>query len=486
MRATKNQESAGREIVISHFETSCFVPAIVFVERPVSRSSRCLANIKRAMRLFVHAFWLTVLMVLMSVFSLQAHNSPSSSVMLDFYRDRVGVELTLPLAELELSFKQPLLANPAEAFAKNNSALKDYVQAYVNPQTEDGRAWSVEVQDLKLQTNSQPFDLVAQVMMTPPAGASTRKFNFNYSVINHEVMSHCVFVSVRNDWDTAVFSGQPEPLGQIHFTVTSLAIDRSNGSWTRGFRSVFNLGLRHIAEGTDHLLFLLVLLLPAPLLASGKRWGNFGGLKRSLLQLLKIVSAFTIGHSLTLLIGAAGWLRLPGQPVEILIAVSILVSAIHAIRPWFAGKEVFIAAGFGLIHGLAFADSIAGFGFSPWYLACTVLGFNLGIEAMQLIVVAVTIPWLILLARTEFYPPVRILGAVFGGTAALGWIAERMLHWPNPFNAVVNTLAQHGFWLVGTLGTTALVAMAWQWFTRLAKDEIPLGYQDETGFHCQK
>jgi hypothetical protein len=394
---------------------------------------------------------------------LHAHNSPSSSVMLDFYRDHVGAELTLPLAELELSFKQPLLTSPGAAFAKNETALKNYVAEHINPETADGKKWSVTVQGLKLQTNTQPFDLIAQITMTPPAEASARKFNFNYSVINHEVMSHCVFVSVRNDWDTAVFSGQPEPLGQIHFTVTSLAVDRSNGSWTRGFRSVFNLGLHHIAEGTDHLLFLLVLLLPAPLLAMKNRWGNFGGLKRAVWQLLKIVSAFTLGHSLTLLIGAAGWLRLPSQPVEILIAVSIFVSAIHALRPWFAGKEIFIAAGFGLIHGLAFADSIAGFGFSPWYLACTVLGFNLGIEAMQLVVVAVTIPWLILLARTAFYSPVRILGAVFGTVAALGLIGERALGWRNPFDAVVNSLAAHPLLLAGTLAGVALMATGWEW-----------------------
>ena len=382
--------------------------------------------------------------------------------MLDFHRDGVAAELTLPLAELELSFKHPLLTNPAAVLTDYQEALRDYVRAHVNPQTTDGRAWSVAVQDLALQTNQQPFDLIARLWMQPPPDATPRKFIFNYSVINHEVMSHYAFVSVRNDWDTAVFSGKPEPLGEIHFTVTSLAIDRSNGGWTQGFRSVFNLGLHHIAEGSDHLLFLLVLLLPAPLLAAGKRWGGFGGWKRSLRQLLKIVSAFTVGHSLTLLIGAGGWLRLPGQPVEILIAVSILVSAIHALRPWFAGKEVFIAAGFGLIHGLAFADSIAAFGFSPWYLACTVLGFNLGIEAMQLVVVGVTIPWLLLAARTKFYAPVRILGAVFGGVAALGWITERAFHWPNPFNAVVAALAGHCLWLVGALALIALLATGWQ------------------------
>lgn len=400
-------------------------------------------------------FWLSAVV-------LRAHTTPGSAVMLDFHRDGVMAELTLPLEELQISFQQPLLAATNTILLKHRKALEDYIVAHVNPETPTGHKWTVEVQQLETQLAKQPFDLVARVWMKPPAGESPRKFVFNYSVINHEVMSHNALVLVRNDWDTAVFSGKPEPLGNIIFTITSLNIDRTQGGWWRGFRSVLSVGMHHIAEGTDHLLFLLVLLLPAPLLATGKRWGRFGGLKRSLIQLLKIVSAFTIGHSFTLLIGALGWLRLPGPPVEILIAFSIFVSALHAIRPWFAGREVYLAAGFGLIHGLAFAGSIAEYGFSPWYLAATVLGFNLGIELMQLAVVVLTIPWLILLARTQFYSPVRIGGAIFGALASLGWIAERGLALRNPFEPVVNALAHRPLILVIALAAAALLATLWQ------------------------
>jgi len=391
-----------------------------------------------------------------------AHTTPGSAVLLDFHRDGVMAELILPLEELQVSFQLPLLAETNNILSKHEGELRDYVGSHINPETLDGRKWTVEVQQLETQLEKPPFDLIARVWMKPPNGESSRKFVLNYSVINHEVMSHNAMVYVRSDWDTAVFSGRPEPLGNIFFTVTSLNIDRTRGNWWQGFSSVLNVGMHHIAEGTDHLLFLLVLLLPAPLLAAGKRWGDFGGLKRSLIQLLKIVSAFTLGHSFTLLIGALGWLQLPSQPVEIVIAFSILVSALHAIRPWFAGREVYVAAGFGLIHGLAFAGSIAEYGFSPWYLAATILGFNLGIELMQLVVVALTIPWLILLARTQFYSPVRIGGAIFGALAALGWIAQRGLAIRNPFEPVVNVFAHHPLVLMTALAIAALLATLWQ------------------------
>jgi hypothetical protein len=387
---------------------------------------------------------------------------PGSVVMLDFHRDGVEAELILPLEELQLGFKEILLADTNTILSQHEVALREYLATHINPVTTDGRKWTVEVRSLKTQLAQPPYDLVAQVWMQPPAEAPVRQFSLHYSVINHEVMSHNAFVFVRNDWDTAVFSGKPEPLGNLQFTVTSLTIDRTRGSWWEGFSSVLKVSMHHIGEGTDHLLFLLVLLLPAPLVAAGKYWGAFGGLKRALVQLVKIVSAFTVGHSLTLLIGALGWLRLPGQPVEILIAVSILVSALHAIRPWFAGREMFIAAGFGLIHGLAFAGSIAEYGFSPWSLAATVLAFNLGIELMQLVVVAVTIPWLILLARTPGYAWMRIVGATFGVVAALGWITERLFSVGNPVGPLVAVLANHPWVVVGALAATALLATLWQ------------------------
>lgn len=390
------------------------------------------------------------------------HNAPGSTVLLDFHRDGVLAELTLPLEELQVSFKQPLLAETNVLLASYETALSSYLVAHIQPESASGKRWTVTVQKLATQLEKPPFDLIAQVWMQPPAGESPRQFTFNYSVINHEVMNHNAFVAVRNDWDTAVFSGKPEPLGNILFTITSLKVDRTQGNWWQGFRSVLSVGTHHIAEGTDHLLFLLVLLLPAPLLVQGRRWRGFVGVRNSMVQLLKIVSAFTIGHSVTLLVGALGWLRLPGPLVETLIAVSIFVSALHAIRPWFAGREMYIAAGFGLIHGLAFAGSIAEYGFSPWYLAATILGFNLGIELMQLVVVAVTIPWLILLARTSYYAPVRVVGAGFGAIASLGWIAERGLAVPNPVGPLVNGLAQHPLVLVGGLAALATIATVWQ------------------------
>jgi hypothetical protein len=218
-----------------------------------------------------------------------------------------------------------------------------------------------------------------------------------------------------------------------------------------GFASIFRLGMRHIAEGTDHLLFLLALLLPAPLLVLGSRWAGFAGARQSLLRILKVVTAFTIGHSVTLALAALGLVRVPGRPIEVLIALSILVSAVHALRPLFPGREAFIAAFFGLIHGLAFAATLGELGLDRWERVAGILAFNLGIETMQLIVVAVTMPSLVLISRTRAYSFLRIGGALFAGFASLGWIAERLLGIHNSVDAVVDGVAHHGVWIAGGL-----------------------------------
>jgi hypothetical protein len=229
------------------------------------------------------------------------------------------------------------------------------------------------------------------------------------------------------------------------------------------------LGMRHIAEGHDHLLFLIALVLPAPLLASAggtkrfRLWGGFGGARHTARRLISVVSAFTVGHSITLIGGAFfGW-RLPSPPVEIGIAVSILISSIHAWRPLFNGREALIAGGFGLVHGLAFATVIANFGLEPLQKAQSILGFNLGIELIQLAVVICVLPSLLVLARLPGYRWLRGGGALLAGVAAIAWIAERASGRLNPVAEAIDLALGQAPWLLGALSLAALIVAARAW-----------------------
>lgn len=401
-----------------------------------------------------------------------AHQQPSTIVLLDINSEQVAMELQIPLTELELAFGDNVTQNTDTLVARSETQLKNYLLAHVRPTTAGNQSWTVTVNDLKVgeaeQTASGQYqEIIAHLVLTPPAGADARNFVLNYDVVLHQVVTHVAFVSLRSDWAAGKTGGEPHALGVIAVDtgttqISPLKINLEAGGAWRGFKGMVASGMHHIREGTDHLLFLLVLLLPAPLLVRNKQWGDFGGTKYSLVRLLKIVTAFTVGHSVTLLAGALGWLRLPQQPVEVLIAVSILVSAIHAVRPIFPGKEMFVAAGFGLIHGLAFAAILTDLNLGAGQMALSILGFNVGIELMQLFVIAVTVPWLILIALTPAYKWVRITGATLAAIAAVAWIVERVSGTPNSVGGFVQNIWQYAPYGILILASIALAAFGLQ------------------------
>ena len=419
--------------------------------------------------------WLTLFIIHCSLFIIlnsiptNAHPMPNSVVLLTVHDTRIDAEVQIPLSELQAAWGHAVNDSSARLVERLGPQLRAYLMQHIRPESPDGRAWEVAIGALAVQETQNAIngvyrELTAQVRLVPPAGADVRRFTFRYDVVVHQVVTHSILVTVRQDWARGALADEsPASVGVIALdipsnTIRPLFIDLKAGSWQTGFLAMIQLGIQHISEGTDHLLFLLVLLLPAPLLAGTKRWGGFGGVRYSLTCLLKIVTAFTLGHSLTLMAGALGWLRLPGQPVEVLIAMSILVSAIHALRPIFPGREWWVAAGFGLIHGLAFANTLTNLRLDAGPMALSILGFNLGIELMQLGIIALVIPWLILLSQTPSYTPVRVAGAVLAAIAATAWIIERITGKPNAITDAVEQVARQAGWLLAGLALFALIS----------------------------
>lgn len=402
--------------------------------------------------LVIMSFWMAVLCLAPS--SASAHAMASSLVSLDFLEEEVEVELTIPLDRLEVALEENLYDDPEQAIVTYHDDLVSYITSHMSAETAGGEQWAVTFDEMTLlypEQETDPIDLVVQLSLAPPAGAAVDSFALKYDAVVRELVTHVITVVVRSDWNNAVYASDPEIIGNIIHGSTTMQIDRSAGNTWTGLSSIVQSGMAHIAEGVDHLLFLLALLLPAPLAMKGKRWGNSASVKSSVRKLLKITLAFTAGHSITLVIGAAGWLAAPSQAIEVLIAVSILVSAIHAIRPIFTGREVFVAGGFGLVHGLAFAALVTELGVTPMRIAWSVLGFNIGIELMQIIVILLFMPWLLVLSGTKSYTPVRITGAFFAIAASIGWILERAFAVSTPVDAIVNLLAQNAGWLVCAL-----------------------------------
>ena len=199
------------------------------------------------------------------------------------------------------------------------------------------------------------------------------------------------------------------------------------------------MGMKHIREGLDHILFLFTLLLIAPLSATNNSWSDFQGLKYTLSRFLKISLSFTIGHSITLLAGSFNLINFSPQYIEVLIALSILISAINCLKPIFFHKETIIAGGFGLVHGMAFSASLAGLELDFGAKLMSILGFNLGIEAMQLLIMTCCFP-VLLTSKWVFYKWIKNPTAVVTMIVSVAWIVQRISNHDNFITCCINGL----------------------------------------------
>lgn len=446
---------------------------MTIVARTGSRAGR--VRLPFLLRLVVATLLAVLGTVLFGATAASAHVLPSSSVQLDVREDVIDATVTVPLEDLEAASGIDLgdtgadTAAVALAVAEHTDEITAYLLAHFKPTSDDGEAWAVAVGALAVaqagdtSTTGLYQELTTIVTLTPPAGSDVRSFELGYDVIVDQEITHVVLVTVQSDWAGGALGGAYE-LGTIRLdTVTgavgSLHVDLGEGSAFRGFVSMLVLGVQHIQEGTDHQLFLLTLLLPAPLIARGPRWGSTGTLRGTVRRIAGVTLAFTVGHTVTLAAGTLG-LPVPAAAIEALIAVSILVAAVHAIRPIFAGREALVAGFFGLVHGLAFSETLRELDLSGSRLVLSLLGFNLGIEAMQLAVVALVLPPLVVLARAGRYTTLRVAAAVLTAVAAAGWLAAR-LGLANPIADAADGLGTYSIPVLAVLWVAAVaVAIA--------------------------
>lgn len=196
----------------------------------------------------------------------------------------------------------------------------------------------------------------------------------------------------------------------------------------RTFAEFVTEGIRHIAGGLDHILFLVTLLMVAVWRRSDTGWVPRHSTASAWTETLRLVTAFTVAHSITLALATHGLLAPPSHWVESLIAISVLVAALDNLWPFMPGPRWAMASAFGLVHGLGFAGPLQDLGLREGELMLPLLGFNLGVELGQLALVGLLLPLAISLRRTRWYR----LGLVRGGSLgvaglALVWTLERTL-----------------------------------------------------------
>ncbi|MEY4561402.1 MAG: hypothetical protein RLZZ618_679 [Pseudomonadota bacterium] len=198
--------------------------------------------------------------------------------------------------------------------------------------------------------------------------------------------------------------------------------------WSQ-FADYLREGVWHIWIGFDHILFLLSLLLPAVLVWQHRRWQPAPRFRTTFWDVAKVVTAFTVAHSITLSLATLGVITLPTRWVESVIAASVVVAALNNVFGLVHGRLWVMAFGFGLIHGFGFASVLADLGLPQGTLLLALVAFNLGVEAGQLAIVAVFLPLAFALRRTWFYRKLVLVGgSLLIAALASVWLAERLFN----------------------------------------------------------
>jgi hypothetical protein len=351
------------------------------------------------------------------------HSMPNSVVNLDLGTSIVRVETVLPANELRLAYGEQIQDRGNRLTPALRRGLEEYLSAHIILTDSSGQRLAVRDQKVWIE-EGVPFDHVVARLNFARNGTS--KFVLHDDAITHVVMSHLIAVYLRGNDQAGALDTPSELVGMLQNPQSDVRFVEGTSAQRGHFADAFRIGMRHISLGADHLLFLLTLLIPAPFIAAGGAWSAPRPARATFQQLALIVTAFTLGHSTTLMLGVLFDWQLPWAIIEVAIALSVFVAAVQAWRPIIGDREQLMAGAFGLIHGMAFSGVIGRQLIDPWVKFQAVLAFNLGVEVVQMTLVLLVAPLLIHFARVRRYHTFRVLISLAVGLVAICWIGQRM------------------------------------------------------------
>jgi hypothetical protein len=357
----------------------------------------------------------------------QAHSGIESYVYLDLFEETIEGRVEFPLADLSEVLGLPLTGDDAaEVIAANLSLIQDYAAAHLSLGIGDD-GWPLAFQSFEVLEIANGWYGVFPFHVDRTFDPVPRTFVVSYDAIIESKPERAALLLIATDLYSGTFRNESNHLLRFTSANTTQQVELDSPSTLRGLAAVIGLGFEHIRIGTDHIFFLLALLLPSVLVFGPvRRWVPAASFRSSLWRVLKIVTMFTVAHSITLTLGGLGLVELTPWLVESVIAISIALAALHNLRPVFLNREWLLAFGFGLFHGFGFAGLLSELGLDRSNRFVSLLGFNLGIEIGQAVIILLVFPGLFMLRRTLLYQPVMRLMSLGLTVVALLWGLDRL------------------------------------------------------------
>ena len=395
-----------------------------------------------------------------------AHSGNQSYVYLDVTEQSLSGRHELPFVDLRTTLGLTLEGSDDEVLAEL-LANADLIAAYADDHFDIGvdgqEGWTVNYGEIELFFSDAP-EIDDNYIILPfdvdvTGDTVPREFDVRFDLFFDEVDGRDALLLIGNDWQAGVIENGAEDLATFDPDSRVQNIDLGDPSALKNFTSSMKLGVNHIKTGPDHILFVLVLLLPS-VLVFRNGWKPADKFTSSLWRVLKIVTMFTIAHSITFTLAGLGLLPLPSpRIVESIIALSIAAAALHNIRPIAANKEWLISFAFGLFHGMGFASLVSGLDVSRGTQLVSLLGRNVGIEIGQAIVVLLLFPMLFLLRRSRIFQPLFVAVSLLLTVVALIWMVERLFETDLGINQFVDPVFEWPRVFFYIAGITALAGV---------------------------
>jgi hypothetical protein len=348
----------------------------------------------------------------------QAHIASNSFLTLNVTGSKVSGAIELAIRDGELAVGLDRDGNGKVTFGElksSQTALQNYVHGHLHFTAADGPC---RLEFAPVEVNDRVDGVYLWLPITADCPGELKRLSVDYTMLDAEDPSHRGLLTLfaNGAAQTAVLGGSA---GNRQFELEHLS------SWS-AFVEYLRAGIWHIWSGIDHLLFLLSLLLPAVLVRRQSRWEAVPIAAPAFVNIVKVVTAFTLAHSITLSLAAFDVIRLPSRLTESVIAASIIIAALNNVFPRVTEGRWRIAFAFGLLHGFGFASVLAEMGLPAGARLISLVAFNLGVEAGQLAVVIAIMPLAYFLRATDFYRRgVMPWGSSAIACLALFWFVQR-------------------------------------------------------------
>ncbi len=356
--------------------------------------------------------WRLLALLLLWPWAALAHQTGNSYLRIENTGVALSVQIEFPVKELGSLLQDPSLGvTPSrEQLARLQAPLAHAVATSL-ALTADGRPVPLSFASQQVALRNDGL-YVRQRHVAPALPADSAAIVVRYGFFNDSDRIARAFVQLVSGTQQGSFVFDPRHATQrLPLREESLA----ESLWTYA-----RAGAQHIWSGPDHLLFLLCLLLPGLSLAAASA-------RAPAMHALKVVSAFTVSHSLTLGAAALDWIVLPEQPIEVAIAASIVIAALLVLRSGDTRRQWQLAFVFGLVHGLGFANGLRELGLSTSHFIGSLLAFNAGVEFGQMAVVLAAALLLLPFRRAPAaLSRIQRWGALANLALASVWLVERI------------------------------------------------------------